>query len=745
MKPFSIVCKSCAARLKVTKASAVGQVLACPKCGTMIRVAAPEGWIAPKPAEVSDSQISNSDLFGSGSLGGDFEDIENILAKPQPANPQRPKHTSQPSQPAARAKGNHAASKGSRQSQPKGPGAPVRKPTKATDQPILPNDQWTGEATRKRKRMVLTIVGALGALLIVGAIATAIILNLSKSSNEIASNDSTKVVGSGDSVNPDKINDSSSNPGVANGPPENAPQPNDPETGQNTSANPLVNQNSDSGPDSTVDAPINNDLAISSDPPEIPTIINHPDDNSETDPANAPTNPLQIPDAAPTTGPPTNVQSPFDGIEENQDPGSPFKVEPPSAKPTVPTGIVEELENDLGELANLLEDRGSSLSDLKDLAAQINQQPIGLPKYVVTPVDPLNLDLEKQLDYPVGGLKFESAPLVYVIRNISTISGIPISIDVRSIITAGKDPTPEITGTIADTNVAGALEQILNPLGLTTFTYPGGIVIGFSGSQELANAKFELPEIPNSKQDDLNRFVATIREFVSPEDWVRDENPATIELVDNTVVVNCSREMQFQIERLISKLSSAHVLIQEPNDANAIADIQSRWKSIAPLLAKDPSLSHSIQMEIGSFLNKLKSRTGVSLLVDWPSVATEGWTPQLLVPGNIEEPTVLDTATQLAQSMRLAIVAVNEDTLLLTTLDRSSQMTDLEVYPVSKILAGGVNENQLMTLINNALGSQLQSRFVRFAYQPSCQCVIVLGPQTLQRQIEALLDQLDGI
>ena len=95
--------------------------------------------------------------------------------------------------------------------------------------------------------------------------------------------------------------------------------------------------------------------------------------------------------------------------------------------------------------------------------------------------------------------------------------------------------------------------------------------------------------------------------------------------------------------------------------------------------------------------------------------------------------------------MRLAILGVDESTLVMTTPDGASQRVELEVYPVSKIIAGRLNDNQLMKLIDSAMGSQVRSKSVRYAYQPVCQCVIVLAPQTLQRKIEALIDQLDGI
>lgn len=46
---FSIVCTTCRARLRVRSEEAVGAILECPKCGSMVQVVPPEGWQPPAP------------------------------------------------------------------------------------------------------------------------------------------------------------------------------------------------------------------------------------------------------------------------------------------------------------------------------------------------------------------------------------------------------------------------------------------------------------------------------------------------------------------------------------------------------------------------------------------------------------------------------------------------------------------------------------------------------------------------
>ena len=49
VEPFSITCTTCQARLRVRDASAIGQILGCPKCGSMVMVQPPPGYEVPPP------------------------------------------------------------------------------------------------------------------------------------------------------------------------------------------------------------------------------------------------------------------------------------------------------------------------------------------------------------------------------------------------------------------------------------------------------------------------------------------------------------------------------------------------------------------------------------------------------------------------------------------------------------------------------------------------------------------------
>ena len=46
MEPFRVICETCRSRLKIRSAAAIGEIHACPKCGSMVQIAPPAGWTA---------------------------------------------------------------------------------------------------------------------------------------------------------------------------------------------------------------------------------------------------------------------------------------------------------------------------------------------------------------------------------------------------------------------------------------------------------------------------------------------------------------------------------------------------------------------------------------------------------------------------------------------------------------------------------------------------------------------------
>ena len=176
----------------------------------MLEVVAPEGWVPPPPPEVSNSEV----LPASDSFGGDFDDIDKILSNPAKAGEPTSQPSRKPRQPGQKRQQQPGQAKKQQRQPGQQPGQPKQKrrspqsaaaqagtvagakgqkaPAAAQGQPgepVLPNDQWTSDETKKRRSRVNKVAGLLGALLLMGAIGAGVWFNFQKPTPNVAKND----------------------------------------------------------------------------------------------------------------------------------------------------------------------------------------------------------------------------------------------------------------------------------------------------------------------------------------------------------------------------------------------------------------------------------------------------------------------------------------------------------------------------------------------------------------------------
>lgn len=749
MQPFSLICKSCAARLKVTKASAVGQLLACPKCGTMIHVTPPAGW-TPPPSQ-SDSQVSVDSWEEPAVAGeGNFEDIEALLSDALPAsNPpsgSKSGHT-QPSSNAARPTATPNTN-------------PANNSNQLVKGPVLPNDQWTGQGTRRRKTFSLVVFGGLATILLLAAICIAIVINASSKNPETA--DSTDpnpspnldpVAGANDPGNmleeadlvevgpfAEAPGENQVNPDVGEAPPMIAPRPKpgNEKPGNEKPGNDQVANNQTT----------NDNDQVATEPPEktggkhsklqqmgAPGVGEAANPNQENGEVNDQEfKQMEAP-------PKLSGASPF----SQPSPDSPLNIEPTEdPPPKTQIGMVEAFENDLGNLSELLAGAGTSLLEFKDLTAAIRtRENIGIPKYVISKPDLPKLEIEEQLELFVPGVKFDTpVHLQRIVSDLSSLSGLPMTIDARSIAATGHMPNPQIKFEKSNASLKETLDELLTPLNLQYRIDSTGVSIGVFPVSEKTQKTFDFPAVIALSPESRLKLISEIQVLIAPESWAVANDPATITVKDNKLVVNCSESVQNQVGELLAKLNASLTLKTNKADATAQGILASKWKKLAPGLAKDSQLKQSVQSELTVFLERLSEHSGITTIPDFNALLSDGWGPQTSIPGNVVESTVQQTIEELTRSMNLTYTAVDDKTLMITTYDRSAQLIDLEVYALNGLVPDQLPAPQFQRLIIESLGSQLNSEKVRYIYQPACNCLIVTAPQQIQRQVEALIDRL---
>ncbi len=676
----------------------------------MVQVQPPEDWDPGEDVQIN--QTAGPDDADAGPLT-DFDDIESVLTGQQPAKAPlpkpRPKRTAAPSTP-------------QRPTTPRGQsmGAP-RPSASASEQPMLPDQQWTSTSSQRRKRLLTIVAAAIGAVVIIGALIAALLVNWSGDDGQSLAQP------------PDQ---EPSVPGVVgddqnSGNARNASDENNPGQQQTNADQDLLDQ------EPLIAGPIEQQGVVQPGETKPPQIEMNDDGPGFAAPT-ADNKPPEIGTEGEPTDPGLEVVPSADNSFAGSDSLLPKNLDP------VDPDSVATLQDELGDLASLLESSDTSIRDLEDQASRFVGNFPRVSNYFVERPPELEVDLERQLGVPLPGLMYEQPRrLTQMVRTLSRISSIPITIDVRQMELMQVPVNPEGTLTLTDTTMREAIDSVAAKFELDVLQRDDGLILTRQPQPGLVDVVIELPEIDGVDDISKRRFIASIKTLIAPEIWVAETNPASLELVDGKLSMSAPQGVVAVIRSFVAKLGLAAKLAEAPDDLELRQQLASRWSRSAELRATPVDLAPTIRQPILKFLQRIENETGATVTIDWLNAAALGWNLLAEVPGDLSGSTVGATIQELAAALELIPLAVDEQTFFLTTRRAAQEFVDLEVYPVVGSLARQARPGTLEKAVFEALGEQVQTQLVKVVYEPKCQCLIAVGNQSIQRQIEGMVSTLN--
>ncbi|MEM7785492.1 MAG: hypothetical protein AAF623_19250, partial [Planctomycetota bacterium] len=357
--------------------------------------------------------------------------------------------------------------------------------------PVLPNDQWTSDQTRQKRKLLFVFAALLSSILVIGILITAVVLN-SGNAPQLAE---VENIEPGEEVVQQNREDDLM-----------GQNPDRPLTPEKEEAIDVFNNNP---------PPIEPDEELPKNEPQPPageepdkdikiaTQLEPETDDDEVMPKPQPDQ--QDPEMQEPEEP---GLSPFAEIENN--PNLDIDIEPNRSPENTAPGDSGTVSEKMGDLANLLRRSGTDLFEIKDLTAAIRDQgPIGMPKYVVERPDSARPDLNK-LDSVLGGIKLEKSPLIKSLRVFESITGVPIFLDAYTIAHFDLKPNPIIETLIAGKTVRESVKEILSPHGMELIPDDETIVVGIPCDPANCNSSYDLTGVRGIADPDTAKRITVM-------------------------------------------------------------------------------------------------------------------------------------------------------------------------------------------------------------------------------------------
>lgn len=705
MEQFSILCTTCKKRLQVRDAAVIGEILICPKCGSMVLVSPPEDANPHAADENCDTvdEIEPPDLpelslpaglpldQRPGELTSEMIAEPPRVAKPQPPTPLGA-GTPPPTTPVP-------------------PDAAVdAESTEPTAPPLLPDDHWVSPDTENRRQWLMiggaAMLGVLLSILLVGfwAARTGDLATRTDPSPDapprpLASDDVSDE--EPDSLPEDKPADTAG-----------AAAPEQPET--TDSHDDAADDPSDAGgadelPKPVETEPVDDAMNQETERPQIAD----PDAGQRTEPVVPDVADRQIDDQDPTDdSPPTKVLPSFAPFIQDQ----PYQVD----------ASQESLED------------GEPMPDVEHWEDAADDG-ASMPR-----PEPRQVNIPERLQDSIPAVDIPGMPLIAFTHMVTGLSTIPISLDPDALALLRLRPDSPVKIQATDTQIGDLLVAALRPLGLGYLHDQDQLLITriAPADSPLRRVRHPVGDLVQNSEDQLDQLADWIMTIVEPDSWEVQGGAGELVTELPDLVIRHQDTVLLRALLLCERLRVARGLSPTTNLDPQLMRLDLRCQRADTLLQERVRIRYDQPVPMLQILQQITRDTGLQILVDWRALGQMGWTPAAEITLVADDVPLGQALMDLLGPMDLTFRTIDASTVQVTSPEADHARWDIEFHPLEGLLAAPSEIDLWMQQLDEAMRqARLDEADGVLRYDPISRHLIAAFSPSHQRWLADLLDR----
>ncbi|MEX0936764.1 MAG: hypothetical protein WDZ59_02810 [Pirellulales bacterium] len=709
MELFSITCQTCEARLKVRNRQAIGQILACPKCESMVQVVPPPGWIESTTTEHREEEATAA----AAAIGAASQSAAHAVTPPGNVTHPAPNPDNGVPQNLADTRTASADSL-----------APDGGSNITGDVPVQSvRSAWTSPAELAGRKAILWATA--GGALLVGVALTLGFLLAGGGEDEVARGGA-----------PALEQESASAPFPADDPvdmsePEALPSEADPSADSSSSPELLESEAND------------HDRAAptaSAEPAGQPTSGDEAQASSDS--------PDTIAEQATTSAGPRDQS--MSSADSPADVGQPRRSEAPvAASGQADAPAQTATPDDTPPADPVAADNSTATSGADKAVAELdfhleNAAPAGPPPVIQRHASPsdssgMSADAEGALEMIVPSIQATDIPLVELVDVLAATISTPISIDLGALQSAGMAPTVPCSVAMEESPVAEVLTAALQPLGLTHVVRQNQIVVTIEDRDvPLQDVMFRADDLTQGDSAAAGRLAELVQDLVAPHTWESAGGDGTIQIRDEALAVTQTRPVQYDILVLIEKLRVARDLPRRSRLGADRFELHTKRAAVGAALQRPASLMFPEPVPLVEVLNQIAKTSGLTVVADWRALATRDFAPTTFVSCAIHDRPLGEVLDAILGPLDLSWRVFDRRTLQIATVDAVQDQLDIEFHSLATLIAAGRDPQRLIAELKTATGHDTWDNSGgagRLHFDAPSGCLIVRQTQPMQEAV----------
>ena len=348
-----------------------------------------------------------------------------------------------------------------------------------------------------------------------------------------------------------------------------------------------------------------------------------------------------------------------------------------------------------------------NLSDLEEPAQEDKDEYIArLEKPHLSRPPPRNVDIDAQLAMKLVAIEFEKTPLADFVELISSLSTLPITLNVESLALKKLTPESTITTKMEDVTIAEILGSGLAPHDLTFERTPHGLYVTIPKAATARKVSYDLSDLATQFPGLDDWICQYVLSRISADSWLENGGPQRVEVVEESLVVTHTLEIHFEILRLCERMRVACGLNPRFRFPQATFNLKPKAERARERLGTKFTLNFGQPQRLTKILKRLADDTDSRIVINWEALHALQWNSNAEAKLIVDGALFSETLEQLLGPMELGYRIVDSKTIEITSQNVLHDRQEIEFYPLAGLADEATEVAAVITQIYTKLAEQ---------------------------------------
>lgn len=309
-------------------------------------------------------------------------------------------------------------------------------------------------------------------------------------------------------------------------------------------------------------------------------------------------------------------------------------------------------------------------------------------------------ELEARLSGKLPAVRWQNVPLHLALDELSSIAGVPITLDSQSLRMAAISARQPVTIELEEATIRQVADSLAKSVRMSVVTQPGGLVLTKANKEKVREIAYPVDDLTTISQPNAQDVAALVGQFTSVSNW-RD----AAKVDGNKLRITQPASAHYDILLFCERLRKARGLSARSKYPHSLIQPTPRLAALEPRLAKTTTFAFVDWTPLIDVIVRWQDGSRIVMLTDWRALADQDLRPMTTMAGSVENQPWHEALDRCLEPLELGWYPVDDTTIQITTFELANEFTWTEFYATDDPnslrghLAEQCDESALATLV----------------------------------------------